>query len=247
MQKNERNSVNVLGVNVDRISMPEALETLESFIRQKSPRIIATANAEMIMMAQNDTELLGVLNAASLVLPDGAGVVWAAGKLGFPVPERVAGFDLTQRMLQRSAQCGYRIYWLGASPGVAEAANARASSEFPGLVTVGIRDGYFLPEDSSVIDSIREAKPDILLCALGVPKQEKWLFRNLEKLNVAVTIGVGGTFDVMAGKVTRAPVWMQQAGLEWLYRLLCQPTRFVRMLALPRFVLRVLAVAWTTR
>ena len=247
MQTNDRNSVNVLGVNVDRISMPEALETLELFVRRRAPHIIATANAEMIMMAQNDPELLSVLNAAALVLPDGAGVVWAARKLGSPVPERVAGFDLTQRMLERSAQRGYSIYWLGASPGIAEAANAKAVSEFPGLVTAGIRDGYFSPEDSSVINSIREAKPDILLCALGVPKQEKWLFRNLENLNVAVTIGVGGTFDVMAGKVTRAPVWMQQSGLEWLYRLLCQPTRFVRMLALPRFVLRVLAVAWTTR
>ncbi len=247
MHVSNRQLADILGVKVDRISMPEALDTLELFIRQRRPHIIATANAEMVMTAQDDKELLDVLNAADLVLPDGAGVVWAARKLGFAVPERVAGYDLTQRLLQLAARSGYRIYWLGASPGIAEAAAAKAGEICPGLISVGIRNGYFASEDSSVLQEIVEAKPDILLCALGVPKQEKWLARNFSTLNVPVMIGVGGTFDVMAGKVTRAPLWMQHSGLEWLYRLLCQPSRFVRMLALPRFVARVLAAAWTTR
>ena len=243
----ERQLVDILGVNVDCISMLEALDRLEHFIQERAPHIIATANAEMVMTAQDDKELHTVLNAAALVLPDGAGVVWASKKLGVAVPERVAGYDLTQQLLQRAAHAGYRVYWLGASPGIAEAAAAKAGANYPGLISVGIRNGYFAQDDSSVLQAIVEAKPDILLCALGVPKQEKWLARNFSNLCIPVMIGVGGTFDVMAGKVTRAPLWMQRSGLEWLYRLLCQPSRFARMLALPRFVARVLAAAWTIR
>ena len=243
----KRKFANILGIHVDRISMPEALATLELFIRQQKPHIIATANAEMVMLAQNDPELHAILNAADLVLADGAGVVWAAKKMGTEVPERVAGYDLTQKLLERAAIAGYRVFWLGASQGVAEAAAAKAESKWPGLISAGIRDGYFSSDDASVAQTINASRPDILLCALGVPKQEKWLARNVGALNVPVAIGVGGTFDVMAGKVTRAPLWMQQSGLEWLYRLICQPSRFMRMLALPRFVARVLAVSWTTR
>lgn len=243
----ERQRINILSVLVDSISMTDALDRLEGFIHQRSPRLIATANAEMVMLAHENPSFCRTLNSADLVLPDGAGVVWAARRLGASVPERVAGYDLTQRLLQRAAKAGYRIFWLGAAPGVAEEAAARAADRCPGLITVGIRDGYFAMDDDSVIKEIRQAQPDILLCALGVPKQETWLMQHLDALAVPVSIGVGGTFDVMAGKVKRAPVWMQQSGLEWLYRLLCQPSRFVRMLALPRFAAKVLLVAWTSR
>ena len=237
----------MLGIGVDRVAMREALAVLEGFIRERVPRLVATANAEMVMLAQDDRELFGILNRADLVLADGAGVVWAARRLGPGVPERVAGYDLTQELLRRAAVAGFRVYWLGAAPGVAETAARLAAERFPGLVSVGVHDGYFRPDDAEIVTRIRDANPDILLCALGVPKQEKWLSRNLQLLGVPVSIGVGGTFDVMAGLVKRAPLWMQRAGLEWSYRLIRQPSRLVRMLALPRFVLRVLLSAWTTR
>jgi N-acetylglucosaminyldiphosphoundecaprenol N-acetyl-beta-D-mannosaminyltransferase len=247
MSTDKRSQISILGVAVDRVTMREALDRLETFIHKRKPCLVATANAEMVMVAQQDKELLAILNAADMVLADGAGVVWAASILGSGVPERVAGFDLTQMLLRRAAVAGYRVYWLGAAPGVAEIAAGRAAELYPGLITVGIHDGYFPVDDLSIVQTIRETQPDILLCALGIPKQEKWLSSNLSQLLVPVCIGVGGTFDVMAGKVKRAPLWMQKSGLEWSYRLILQPSRIVRMLALPQFVLRVLLAAWTTR
>ena len=242
-----RIQVNILGIRVDAITMTEALNRVETFIRERQTRQVATANAEMVMLAQEDKLLSGILNSADLVLADGAGVVWAAKRLGEGVPERVAGFDLTQELLARAAISGYRIFWLGAAPGIAETAAQKASQHYPGLITVGIHDGYFAPEDRTITQMVQEARPDILLCALGVPKQEKWLREHLAQLQVPVSIGIGGTFDVMAGKVKRAPVWMQRAGLEWSYRLIRQPSRLIRMLALPKFALRVLLASWTTR
>ena len=242
-----RVQVNILGIRVDVVTMTEALNRVETFIRERRPRLVATANAEMVMLAQEDLLLADILNSADLVLADGAGVVWAAKRLGSGVPERVAGFDLTQELLARAAISGYRIFWLGAAPGIAETAAQTAAQRHPGLITVGIHDGYFAPEDRSITQMVREARPDILLCALGVPKQEKWLREHLDQLQVPVAIGIGGTFDVMAGKVKRAPVWMQKAGLEWSYRLIRQPSRLIRMLALPKFALRVLLASWTTR
>lgn len=241
------NRTKVLGVWVDRVTMDQAAQIAEQFIQLREPSLIATANAEMVMLAQQDEELAAILRSCELVLADGAGVVWAAGRLGHRVPERVAGFDLTQELLLRSAQHGYRVFWLGAAPGIAEAAIQKATQKYPGLITAGFQDGFFSADDQDVIRLIHEAKPDILLCALGVPKQEKWLSKNKALLQVPVLIGVGGTFDVMAGIVKRAPVWMQKAGLEWSYRLLSQPTRLLRMLALPRFVVSVLKAAWTSR
>ena len=229
----------ILGIAVDGVTMEEALDRLEAFVHDRQPRLVATANAEMVMVAQDDPELFSILNSADLVLADGAGVVWAAKKLGSGVPERVAGYDLTQELLRRAAIAKHRIYWLGAAPGVAETAARRASELYPGIITTGIHDGFFFSEDPSIIRNIHEAKPDILLCALGVPKQEKWLDAHLKELGVPVSIGVGGTFDVMAGVMKRAPLWMQKAKLEWLFRGLLQPKRAGRLLALPRFVLKV--------
>ena len=232
----------VLGIGIDRVTMAEALARVSEFIDAGIPRLVATANAEMVMLAQVDAELKAILTAADLVVPDGAGVVWAARYHGQPVAERVAGFDLTQRLLALAARCGWRVYFFGSAPGVAAAAADVARQRYAGVQIVGIRHGFFEDADqAAIIDAIRQVKPHILLAALGVPKQEKWLYRHLAELGVPVAIGVGGTFDVMAGVVTRAPRWMQQAGLEWLYRLLRQPQRLGRMLVLPRFVWQVLS------
>jgi N-acetylglucosaminyldiphosphoundecaprenol N-acetyl-beta-D-mannosaminyltransferase len=230
----------VLGVRVDAVTMNKAVEILEKFIAERIPRLVATANAEMIMATKSDSYLAQILEQADLIVPDGAGVVWAARYQGCKVPERVAGYDLVQRLLAQAASHGYRVYFFGGAEGVADKAYQTAKKRYPGLKLAGTRNGFFSEENELlIIEEIRSSQPDILLTALGVPKQEKWLATHLTELNVPVSIGVGGTFDVMAGNMKRAPLWMQRFNLEWLFRLLMQPTRALRMLALPRFVLAV--------
>lgn len=234
--------VPVLDVMVDSVTMREAVNIIENFIAKKKKALIATANAEMIMMAHKDRALRDILNEADLVVADGAGTVWAARHLGYKMPERVAGFDLAQCLLKRAPKKGVKVFFLGSAPGVAQKAKAAAEKKYPGLSVVGVRDGYFKPEElEGVIAQINAAKPDLLLVALGVPRQEKWLKTYLPRLNVAAAIGVGGTLDVMAGVVKRAPVWMQKAKMEWLYRGFFQPKRIGRLMALPKFVFKVRA------
>ncbi len=233
--------IDILGVRVDSITMQQAIERIEEFIAVGKPALIATANAEMIMRATRDSELMAILNDADLVVPDGAGTVWAARRLGCSMPERVAGYDLAQRLMKLAPERGQRIYFFGSAPGVAEKAKAKAEVLYPGIQIVGVRNGFFSGNDEAeIISSIREAKPDILLAALGVPKQEKWLSAHMEELQVPVSIGVGGTLDVMAGVMKRAPRWMQEAKLEWLFRGMLQPKRAGRLAVLPRFVWKVL-------
>lgn len=237
-----RDRVLILDVMVDGVTMDAAVEQVEAFIDQKKSALIATANAEMIMMAQQDDVLKQILNDADLVVPDGAGTVWAANYLGFHMTERVAGFDLVQRLLARAPKNGTRVFFLGSAPGIAEQAKVTAEKNFPGINIVGVQHGYFSDqEEVEIVNKIKAAKPDLLLVALGVPRQEKWIKKYLADLDVAVAIGVGGTLDVMAGAVKRAPLWLQQAKLEWLYRGLLQPKRIGRLIALPKFVLKVRA------
>ena len=209
--------VNILGVDVDAVTMAEAVD---------------------VVRRARDTRA-GVMVAA-LVVPDGAGTVWAARHLGHAMPERVAGYDLAQELLRCAPAEGRRVYFFGSAPGVAEKAKAKAEQLYPGIEIVGVRNGFFSPADNAaIIAEIRAARPDLLLVALGVPKQEKWIAAHLAELDVPVAIGVGGTLDVMAGVMKRAPYWMQRAKLEWLFRGLMQPKRAGRLLALPKFVLKV--------
>lgn len=234
--------VEILGVSVAAVTMAEAVSVIEEFIEQKAKVLIATANAEMLMRATYDHEFCQILNEAGLVVPDGAGTVWAAHHLGYAMPERVAGYDLAQELMRLAPRKKTRIFFFGAGPGVAEAAKAKAEQLYPGIEIVGVRNGFFTADDeAAIIAQIKEAKPDLLLVALGVPKQEKWIHKNLAELDVPVAIGVGGTFDVMAGVMKRAPLWVQKAKLEWLFRGLLQPKRAGRLLALPKFVLKVCA------
>jgi N-acetylglucosaminyldiphosphoundecaprenol N-acetyl-beta-D-mannosaminyltransferase len=235
-------TVEVLGVPIASLTMREAVEQVEEYMEQRTGVLVATANAEMLMRAAQDAELKDILNRAALVVPDGAGTVWAAHYLGYEMPERVAGYDLAQKLLQRSPAQNHRIFFFGAAPGIAEKAKAKAEQLYPGIQIVGVRNGFFTEADNqAIVKQIQEAHPDLLLAALGVPKQEKWLAAHLAELGVPVSIGVGGTFDVMAGVMKRAPRWVQQAKLEWLFRGMLQPKRAGRLLALPRFVLKVMA------
>jgi len=234
--------VDILDVNVASLTMDEAVAAVEKYMDENTGALIATANAEMIMMANKDALLKQILNEADLVVPDGAGTVWAAHHLGAAMPERVAGYDLAQHLLARAPKKGKKVFFFGSAPGVGEKAKLKAEREYPGIEIVGVRDGYFSKaQEKEIIEQIRSAKPDLLLAALGVPRQEKWLKEHLAELAVPVAIGVGGTLDVMAGVMKRAPLWMQKAKLEWLFRGLLQPKRIGRLLALPRFVLKVYA------
>ena len=232
--------VNILGVDVDAVTMAEAVDVVRRAMDTRAGVMVATANAEMLMRATHDEELRRILNASALVVPDGAGTVWAARHLGHAMPERVAGYDLAQELLRCAPAEGRRVYFFGSAPGVAEKAKAKAEQLYPGIEIVGVRNGVFSPADNAaIIAEIRAARPDLLLVALGVPKQEKWIAAHLAELDVPVAIGVGGTLDVMAGVMKRAPHWMQKAKLEWLFRGLMQPKRAGRLLALPKFVLKV--------
>ena len=232
--------IDILGVKVDSVTMAQAVAQVEGYMDERKNVLIATANAEMIMRATHDEELKNILNDAALVVPDGAGTVWAAHHLGYEMPERVAGFDLAQELMRIAPSKKQKVFFFGSAPGVAEKAKAKAEELYPGIEIVGTRDGYFKPEDEpAIIEEIKAAQPDLLLAALGVPKQEKWLNVHLKELGVPVAIGVGGTLDVMAGVMKRAPYWMQKAKLEWLFRGLLQPKRAGRLMALPKFVLKV--------
>lgn len=234
--------VKILGVPVHPLTMNESVAVLEEKLQKKEQAFVVTANAEIIMMCQQDKEYNNIVSEqADLVLPDGAGAVWAGRYLGNEVPERVAGFDLYNQLLKLSADKGYKAYFFGGAPGVAEAAKNKAEELYPGVQIVGCRNGYFTEaEEEAIIKEINDVAPDMLFVALGAPKQEKWLVKYRNQLKPRVLMGIGGSFDVLAGKMERAPKWMQEASLEWAFRLYKQPSRFMRMLALPKFVLKVI-------
>ncbi|KKM10759.1 N-acetylmannosaminyltransferase [Clostridiales bacterium PH28_bin88] len=233
--------VSVLGTLVDPVDMQGTLEKVEEYIKEGTPHHIITLNAEIIYRAQHEPALKDIINSAHLVTPDGAGVVWAAGKLGTPVPERVTGIDLVQAILPTAAIKGWRIFLYGAAPGVAEEAARKMVEEYPGIQIAGTSHGYLDAQgQKGLLSSIQKTKPDILLVALGAPKQEYWIREHMDQLKVPVLIGIGGTLDVLAGKAKRAPEAFQRLKLEWLYRLLKEPRRAGRMLALPKFALLVL-------
>lgn len=235
------NSVTLLGMRVDRVDMAGALALVERFIQERTPRHIVTADASMVVTAAEDPEFAAIVNDADLVTPDGAGILWATKHLGDALPAKVSGVDLAARCCALSAEKGWRLFFFGAAPGVAEEAKARMQARHPGAHIVGFRDGFFeLGDEPAIVAQIRQARPDILLVALGIPKQEKFIRRHKAALNVPVSIGVGGTFDVFSGTARRAPVWMQNAGLEWAYRLAANPKKIRKVALLPRFVWKTL-------
>ena len=232
--------VNILGCNVDRIDMSDTLQKIEGFISSGKPHHIITLNAEIIYRAQNDLRLKEIINKADLVTPDGSGVVWASKYLNAPVPERVTGIDLTQNLAELAQKKGWSFYLYGGAPTIAEAAAQNLQKKHSGLKIAGTCHGYISEaEQQDLIEDIKKKKPDILLVALGAPRQEFWIEEHKESLQTSVCIGVGGSFDVIAGKVKRAPVFFQKAGLEWLYRFIKEPHRIGRMMALPKFTILV--------
>lgn len=231
-------SVNLLGLKIDRVSMGEALETIERHIAEKSPCHVVTADASMVVQARRDPELAAIVQNAHLVTPDGAGLLWASKLLGCRILHRVSGVDLVAELARLSARRGYRLYLFGAGPEIASFAAMNLQERFAGAQIAGTRHGFFTPEDEpEIVREIASTKPDVLLVALGIPKQEKFIARYKNELGASVLIGVGGSFDVYSGRVKRAPVWMQKKGLEWAYRLWQNPRKIGKVMTLPQFAL----------
>jgi N-acetylglucosaminyldiphosphoundecaprenol N-acetyl-beta-D-mannosaminyltransferase len=234
----------ILGVPVHDVTRDETLDLIGQFVREPRPHQVCTVNPEFVMAAQDDDAFMTILRDADLCVPDGIGLLWAARRLGMPLRERVAGSDLLPLLARRAAARGWRVFFLGAAEGVAEKTAAALQARYPQLIVAGAWMGSPHPaEDESAVTRIRAASPQILFVAYGAPAQDKWIVRNRDRLKVPVMIGVGGAFDFVAGTARRAPLWLQRSGLEWLHRLVHQPWRWRRMLALPRFVVAVLLSA----
>ena len=241
-------SAYVLGVRVDRVSQLQALDMIDQLIAlirtggHTSPcQQIVTVNTEFVMAAQKNSEFRQTINNAALVVADGIGVVWATHFVGFPTPERITGTDTLVTLAKRCADKGYRLYLLGAAPGIAEKTSVCLQALAPGLQIAGTFSGSpALAEEDAIIERIEVARTDVLCVAYGAPAQELWISRNLSRLPAAVAIGVGGAYDFLSGRQRRAPRAMQRIGLEWLYRLYREPWRWKRMLAIPHFMLLVL-------
>lgn len=233
----EKMAHSVMDIRVYALTMKEVLAWAEEAVDSAKPHMIATANAEMIMTAQSDKELGHILNHADMVVPDGAGVLWAGETLGTPFPERVTGADLSVELLKIAGEKGWKVYFLGGAPGVAQKAADCFMKDHGTFTLVGCHDGYFdETEEKKIIKDIKDSGANLLLVGLGVPKQEKWLFKHKDELGPVLAMGIGGVFDVMSGNLKRAPLWMQRNRLEWAYRLYLQPSRIGRMMAIPKFM-----------
>ncbi len=234
--------VTILGVPIDPVTFDQMLDRIATWIAA-GDRLhqICTVSPEFVMIAQDNPEFMCVLRTADLCVADGVGLLFAARYLGHRLPERVTGSDGTPLIAQRAAREGWSLFLLGAGPGVAERAADRLIRQNPGLRVVGTWAGSPAPEEEEeIVARVNAAGADILLVAYGAPRQDLWIARNRDRLDVSVAIGVGGSLDFVAGVVPRAPRWMRRLALEWLFRLMRQPWRWRRMLRLPRFVWAVL-------
>ena len=225
-----RQTVGILGTPIDILNTHAVLERLEQFIREQRFHQVATANTDFLINALSDPELSHILRVTDLVIPDGMPVIWASRLIKSPLQERVTGADIVPELASLASRKGSKIFMLGARPEIAQKAKERLEAKYPGVQIVGCLSPPNCPliamDNESILEEITAAKPDILLVAFGNPKQEKWIHMHREQLkDVSVCIGVGGTFDFLAGEVTRAPVWMQKSGLEWIFRLAQEPRR----------------------
>ncbi len=231
----------VLGLPVDGITYAQWFDLIDTWIAQDTARHVCTTNPEFIMIARDDVNFAHILHRADVCVPDGVGLLWAARRLGHVLPERVTGSDGVPRIAEQAAKRGWKLFFLGAAEGIAHQAAETLRARYPALQIVGVYSGSPAPEDEdNIVQRVNTSGADILFVAYGAPQQDKWIARNLPRLQVKMAMGVGGSFDFIAGIVPRAPLWMQHAGLEWLFRLIRQPWRIKRMMRLPRFVLAVL-------
>ena len=230
--------INVLGVGFDNVTMGEAVDRGMELLHSPGTHYVVTPNPEIVEICRENLAARQAVNAADLVLPDGIGVVKGARMLGTPLKEKVPGIEFAAGLMERMAAEGLSLYLLGAKPGVAEAAGERLAAKYPGLKIAGTHDGYF-KEDGPVTEAIRQSGADCVFVCLGAPKQELWMAKHGEAAGARLFCGLGGSLDVFAGVVERAPKFWSDHGLEWFYRLCKNPSRAGRMMKLPLFLVHV--------
>lgn len=230
--------IDVLGVGFDDLTMQEAVERGMALLRSDGAHYVVTPNPEIVEVCRENPEAMRAVNGADLVLPDGIGVVKGAAMLGTPLKEKTPGIEFAAHLMERMAEEGLTLYLLGAKPGVAELAAEKLAAQYPGLKLAGTHDGYF-KEDGPVVEAIRESGADCVFVCLGAPKQELWMAKNGPATGARLLCGLGGSLDVFAGTVERAPKFWSDHGLEWFYRLCKEPKRIGRMMKLPLFLVHV--------
>lgn len=230
--------IDVLGVGFDNLTMAEAVEKAWALLGQPGAHYVVTPNPEIVEVCRTDEAARTAVNGADLVLPDGVGVIKGAAMLGTPLKEKTPGIEFAGHLMAKMAQGGKSLYLLGAKPGVAELAAKRLQAQYPGLGIAGTHDGYF-QEDGPVVEEIRRSGADCVFVCLGAPKQEKWMAANGAATGASLLCGLGGSLDVFAGVVARAPKFWSDHGLEWFYRLCKEPRRIGRMMKLPLFLVHV--------
>ncbi|MBQ9519066.1 MAG: WecB/TagA/CpsF family glycosyltransferase [Firmicutes bacterium] len=232
---------NILGVPFNNMSPVETVELLNVYLSGETKAAVCTPNPEMVMLALKDPEFMEVLNKSAVNIPDGIGIIYASRFTENRIEERVPGCDTVLALFDKMKTGKKTAYFFGGAPGVAEKAKEEMEKRFKGLNVVGTADGYFDEEkEKLIIADVNEKKPDLLLVGIGFPKQEKWIAKHIDELNIKVAIGVGGSLDVFSGTVKRAPKIFIKLNLEWFYRLLCQPSRIGRMMQLPAFMVAVI-------
>ncbi len=242
--------INIRGVYFNNVTLDEAADWVADTLTQTDrTRVVFTPNSEIVQLCIEQPEHYALVNSADLIIPDGIGIIKASRIFGTPLKSKVAGVELGERTLAIAAKEGHSVYFMGAKPGVAEQAAAHMQTKYPGLTVAGTHDGYFNKageENEAVLAAIREAAPDVLYVCLGVPAQEKWIRANLDKLgSVKLCLALGGSLDVFAGTVKRAPKIFIKLGLEWFYRLCKEPRRIGRMMKLPKFLIGTYIAKWS--
>ncbi len=239
--KTPRVGCEIFQVPIHDVTFEETVTHVCRWIDQDQIAQVATVNPEFLVRSRDNPQFRAALQKAALCIPDGIGVLWAANRHGKQLRERVAGSDLVLRLSEEAAGCGWRVYFLGAAPGVAEETVRILSERYSGLMVAGTYAGSpAQEEEDAIVSRIRASQADLVFVAYGAPKQDLWLLRNLKRTGAKVGIGVGGSFDFITGIQKRAPRWVQRSGFEWFYRLIREPWRWRRQLALPKFVWLVL-------
>jgi len=229
MTKNTKQRIKFFGALIDPLTMDETLARITEVIEKREITQHVVINVAKLVYMQKNEELKSAVNSCGLINVDGAGILWGARFLGMDIPERVAGVDLMYNLVSLSAQKGYKVYFFGATSDVMKSMIKKYNDELPNLQIAGFRDGYFREDEEQVIaEGIRASNADILFVGMPSPKKEIFLNMHLDKMNVPFVMGVGGSFDIMAGKTRRAPHWMREKGLEWFYRLIQEPRRMFK-------------------
>lgn len=232
--------VDILGVSFTNTTRQQLVERINHHVLQEERTFIVTANPEIVIKANEDENYMKDIKKANYITADGIGIVKAAQLLDRPLPERVAGYEVMLDLLKLADQNSYKVYFLGAAEETLQKMMQNVKRDYPNIEIVGSQHGFFDWSDGQIPERIVAAEPDFVFVALGAPRQEKWISQHIHLFNKGIFMGIGGSFDVIAGTVKRAPVLWQKLNLEWLYRIVKQPSRIKRSVAIPQFILQIL-------